>query len=80
METTERGVCVGVIEDVECLGGGDDQLERIGVLVDHDDGERVVGGAPEQEDVDPVRRAIRELSAGGSVVIAGMSGSFVRVG
>src|SRR3954447_10821721 len=61
VESTKCGVCVGMLEDVERLVRGHDELERICVLVDHDDGEGVVGGAPEQEDVDPVRRAIGEL-------------------
>ena len=42
VEPTKRGVRVGVLEHVERLGGGDDQLERVGDLVGHDDCERVV--------------------------------------
>ena len=39
VEPTECGVCVGMLEDVERLVRGHDELERIRVLVDHDDGE-----------------------------------------
>jgi hypothetical protein len=64
-DPAECGVGVGVIEDVECVVARDGELERVGGLVDHDDGQAVVGGAPEEEDIDPVRRAVRELTTGG---------------
>ena len=74
-DPAESGVRVGVVEDVERLVARDYELERVGGLVDHDDSQGVVGRAPEEEDIDPVRRAVRELTAGGWHVDCGHCGA-----